>query len=66
MLNIAYWVLGQGLGGIFQGGATDPNAGPLFILFSYVMYALLPYEQPATEAARERRAAPEIAVAGRP
>jgi hypothetical protein len=41
-LNLAYWVIGQGLGGIFQGGATDPNAGPLFILLACAMYALVP------------------------
>jgi hypothetical protein len=34
VLNLAYWVLGQGFGGIFAGGATDPNAGPLFILLA--------------------------------
>jgi len=39
-LNLAYWVLGQGFGGIFQGGATDPNAGPLFVLVAAVMWSL--------------------------
>jgi hypothetical protein len=42
-LNLAYWVFGQGLGGIFQGGATDPNAGPLFILLALALYPLIPY-----------------------
>jgi hypothetical protein len=42
-LNIAYWLLGQGLGGIFAGGATDPNAGPLFVLLAYALYTLVPY-----------------------
>jgi hypothetical protein len=28
-LNLLYWVVGQGFGGIPQGGATDPNAGLL-------------------------------------
>jgi hypothetical protein len=40
-LSLVYWVLGQGLGGIFQGGATDPDAGPLFILLAYCLYTLL-------------------------
>lgn len=44
VLNLAYWVFGQGFGGMFQGGATDPNAGPLFVLFACVLYALLPFE----------------------
>ncbi len=42
LLNLAYWVIGQGLGGIFQGGATDPNAGPLFVLFACALYVLVP------------------------
>jgi hypothetical protein len=40
-LSLVYWVLGQGLGGIFQGGATDPNAGPLFVLLAYALYTLV-------------------------
>jgi hypothetical protein len=47
ILNLAYWVFGQGFGGIFQGGATDPNAGPLFVLFACALYTLLPFERPA-------------------
>jgi hypothetical protein len=34
VLNLAYWVLGQGFGGIFEGGATDPNAGLLFVVLA--------------------------------
>ncbi|HUB05112.1 MAG TPA: hypothetical protein VMA76_08575 [Solirubrobacteraceae bacterium] len=41
-LNLVYWVVGQGLGGLFQGGATDPNSGPLFVLLAWAMYALVP------------------------
>jgi len=44
VLNVVYWVVGQGLGGIFAGGATDPNAAPLFILMAYVIYQLMPYQ----------------------
>jgi hypothetical protein len=40
-LSLAYWVFGQGFGGLFQGGATDPNAGLLFVLFAYVLYTLV-------------------------
>jgi hypothetical protein len=40
VLNLAYWVLGQGFGGIFQGGATDPNAGPAFVLLAVALYSL--------------------------
>jgi hypothetical protein len=42
-LNVIYWLVGQGFGGIFQGGATDPNAGPLFVLLAYALYSLVPY-----------------------
>jgi len=38
-LNLVFWIIGQGLGLIFAGGATDPNAGPLFCLLAF---ALLP------------------------
>jgi hypothetical protein len=48
VLNLAYWVLGQGLGGILTGSGTDPNAGPLFILFAAGLYSLLPARQPTT------------------
>jgi hypothetical protein len=42
-LNLVYWVVGQGLGGVLDGRATDPNAGPVFILMSVALYALVPY-----------------------
>jgi uncharacterized membrane protein len=38
-LSLAYWLLGQSLGGITTTQATDPNAGPLFVLLAL---ALLP------------------------
>jgi hypothetical protein len=44
VLNLAYWVFGQGFGGIFQGGATDPNAGPLFVLLACALYTLVPFQ----------------------
>jgi hypothetical protein len=42
VLSLLYWVLGQGFGGIFEGGATDPNAGLLFVLLALAMYPLTP------------------------
>jgi hypothetical protein len=41
-LNIVYWVLGQGLGGLATGTATDPNAGPLFIVLAAALITQLP------------------------
>jgi hypothetical protein len=40
VLQLLYWLVGQGFGGIFQGGATDPNAAPLFILLAYTLMPL--------------------------
>jgi hypothetical protein len=41
LLSLAYWVLGQGLGGVFTGSATDPNAGPLFVLLAIAVHFTL-------------------------
>jgi hypothetical protein len=43
-ISLLYWVVGQGFGGIFAGGATDPNSGPLLLLLAYVLYKLIPFE----------------------
>jgi hypothetical protein len=49
LLNLLYWVIPQGLGALFAGGATDPNAGPLFVLLAAVMVPLFPRStSPAT------------------
>jgi hypothetical protein len=44
VLALAYWVLGEGFGGIFAGGATDPNSGPLLVLLACSVYSLFPAE----------------------
>jgi hypothetical protein len=62
VLNLAYWVVGQGFGGIFQGGATDPNAGLLFVLLACALYTLVPLDRPAAVAARESAGVGEPAV----
>ena len=51
ILNVVYWLVGQGFGGIFQGGATDPNTGPLMVLLAYGLYRLVPFttESPRKE-----------------
>jgi hypothetical protein len=41
VLNLLYWVIPQGLGGVFAGGATDVDTGPLFILLAAAMFPLL-------------------------
>lgn len=40
-LNVAYWLIGQGLGALASGSATDPNAAPLFILLACAVYPLV-------------------------
>ncbi|MGH9028155.1 MAG: hypothetical protein ACRDV4_00845 [Acidimicrobiales bacterium] len=55
-LNVIYWVVGQGFGGLPAGGATDPNGGPLFILLAGALYTLLP--SPQAEPVRSPVAAP--------
>ena len=35
VLALAIWVLGEGLGGILTGSGTDPNTGPLLVLFAF-------------------------------
>lgn len=50
-LNLAYWVLGQGFGGMFAGGATDPNSGPLFVLFACALFTALPRTRQGTTGA---------------
>lgn len=46
-LNLAYWVLGQGFGGIFEGNATDPNAGLPFVLLAVAVGYVLAPPRPA-------------------
>lgn len=41
VLSLAYWMIGQGFGGMFTGTGTDPNAGLLFVLLAVAMYPLL-------------------------
>jgi hypothetical protein len=73
VLNLGYWVLGQGLGGVFAGGATDPNAAPLFVLLALALYALTPAsERPTADAGlvparggARMRGAPPRAVSAR-
>ena len=65
-LNVVYWVIGQGLGGIFAGGATDPDAGPLFILLAIVLYTLTPAPELVPRATAQAVAAePALSTSGR-
>ena len=37
VLSLAFWVTGQGLGGIFTGSGTDPNTGPIIAVLAMAM-----------------------------
>ena len=36
-VSVAFWVFGQAFGGVLTGQATDPNAGPLFVLLALTL-----------------------------
>jgi hypothetical protein len=59
-LSIDYWVLGQSFGGITTGIATDPNAGPLFVLLAL---ALFPNGAPSVQAPTSEPARRQALVA---
>jgi hypothetical protein len=61
-LNLVYWFLPQGLGGIFAGGSTDPNAGPLFVLLAVAMYSLIAAREPTVPASTVSPGVPAAAV----
>jgi hypothetical protein len=37
VLSLAFWVTGQGFGGIFTGSGTDPNTGPIIVVLAMAM-----------------------------
>ncbi len=47
-VSAAFWVVGQGFGGILTGQATDPNAAPLVVLMALAALPAVP--RPATAA----------------
>jgi hypothetical protein len=53
LLAIVYWAFGESLGELTTGQATDPNAGPLFVLLAL---ALLPRRMVVDGAAARSRA----------
>jgi uncharacterized membrane protein YoaK (UPF0700 family) len=39
-LTLVFWVVGQDLGALYSGQATDPNAGPVLALMAVTLLAL--------------------------
>ena len=67
VLSLGYWIYGQDLGGPFwTEGATDFNAGPLFVLLAVALFPVAQVARATESAARaEERAAPiQETVAG--
>lgn len=54
LIALAWWLLGQGLGGILTGSATDPSTGPLLVLLA----ASLRFTRAADSAQRMRASLP--------
>jgi hypothetical protein len=57
-MNLVLWIVGQSVGELFAGGATDPNAGPLFILLALAMLPVVGAGRRTTAIAREPEASP--------
>jgi hypothetical protein len=54
-LSLLYWILGQGLGGVFTGEATDVGTAPLMILIALVLYRAIPRTAAQPERFHESR-----------
>ena len=57
------WVVGQNFGMIFSGGGTDPNSGPLLILFALAYWPAVPRPVGRAEV-RARATGISVAVGG--
>ncbi|MFE3879472.1 hypothetical protein ACFXPX_34360 [Kitasatospora sp. NPDC059146] len=67
-LSLVFWVLGQSLGGLSTGQATDPNAAPLYVLLALLLAATAPRAAraaPGVPAGREAAVARPVAPAHR-
>ena len=58
VLAVAIWVIGQNLGGLYTGQATDPNAAPLVALMAIALLSSVrhPHQSEALERPRLERA----------
>jgi copper(I)-binding protein len=48
LVATVFWLVGQGFGDLFSGQATDPNTGPVLLLFSLALLGV-PAPQPVDE-----------------
>jgi len=62
MIALAYFVIGQGMGGVLTGSGTDPGSGPLLILLATSLYPFRRSRQPSGSGGRaESRPGPALA-----
>jgi hypothetical protein len=54
LVSLVYWTLGQSLGGLTTGTATDPNIGPLFLLLAVALWPAPARGAPAQEPLRSK------------
>jgi hypothetical protein len=54
-LTVAIWVLGQQVGALHSGQATDPNSGPALVLMAAALLLALSEQQPVRASARPDR-----------
>jgi hypothetical protein len=64
LISLVYWTLGQSLGGLTTGSATDPNIGPLFLLLAVALWPAGGRRAPAPRlSTRSERGAPTASPA---
>jgi hypothetical protein len=61
LLSLVYWLLGQSLGGLTTGSATDPNIGPLFILLAFAVWPTAPESAGVSRSRRNGQVTSETA-----
>jgi hypothetical protein len=65
LVSLLYWALGQSLGGLTTGSATDPGAGPLMVLLALAVWphaAAVPARFPAWPASSTPQSPPSTAT----
>jgi hypothetical protein len=62
--SLAFWLLGQSLGGLWSGVATDPNTGPLIVLMAFALAGIAD-AAPARGRHRKQRAAAPVKARSR-
>lgn len=63
LVALVYWLLGQSLGGLTSGNATDPNAGPLLVLLAFSVWpAARVGEAASSPSSRPRRPPGEAGI----